>query len=60
MQQEHNKSINFFRASKLGQNHLFARQCSARGGELRLEVTEHEGLLVQGEAVVVLEGSVTI
>ena len=44
---------------KLGKNNLFARQCSPRGGELKLELTP-DCLLVQGEAVVVLEGFVTV
>ena len=51
--------FSLFRSGKLGKNNLFARQCSPRGGELKLELTP-DCLLVQGEAVVVLEGFVTV
>ena len=49
----------FFRCENLGKSQMFARQCSPRGGEMKIEVT-HDCLLVQGQAVVVLEGVVNI
>eukprot|EP00095_Tigriopus_kingsejongensis_P011802 maker-scaffold71_size417697-snap-gene-2.12 protein:Tk11802 transcript:maker-scaffold71_size417697-snap-gene-2.12-mRNA-1 annotation:"phenazine biosynthesis-like domain-containing" len=46
-------------AEKLGKRNLFARQCSKRGGELRLNVKE-DSLGISGRAKIVLKGSLCI
>jgi PhzF family phenazine biosynthesis protein len=44
-------------AEVLGKDNLTARQCSARGGELALEVGHHkEGVVLTGNAAVVIKG----
>jgi PhzF family phenazine biosynthesis protein len=42
-------------AERLGKRRLLARQASARGGELRLTLTD-EGVIIAGQAVTVLRG----
>lgn len=48
-------------AAQLGRQQLAARQCSARGGELKVEVRAGEGrVVVSGSAVVVMQGRLLI
>ena len=49
-------------AQVLGKKKLLARQCSPRGGDLTLEITEgDEGFItVSGNGTVVLEGTITV
>jgi len=46
-------------AEKLGKSNLFARQISARGGDLWLTI-EQERVKIAGDAVLVLQGELTI
>ncbi|KAM8894295.1 phenazine biosynthesis-like domain-containing protein 1 isoform 2-T2 [Spinachia spinachia] len=47
-------------SQKLGKNKMFAHQCSSRGGELRLEVCAEGRINISGEAVTVLQGTITL
>ena len=45
---------------RLGLRTMVARQCSRRGGDLLLNIREDGRLDVEGEAVVVFSGTITI
>ena len=48
-------------ARRLGSDRLWARQCSARGGQLGLAVDWDGGrVLVDGEAIIVLQGKLRV
>ncbi|KAL9962654.1 hypothetical protein ACROYT_G031775 [Oculina patagonica] len=44
-------------SSRLQKNDFYARQCSSRGGELRIHVRQDNRVDVAGQAVLVLQGS---
>ncbi|KAM9409214.1 phenazine biosynthesis-like domain-containing protein [Pholidichthys leucotaenia] len=47
-------------SKELGKNKLLAYQCSSRGGKLELEVREDGRINISGEAVTVLQGTITL
>ena len=47
-------------SEKLGKRCLFARQCSARGGDVRVEVGEGGRVFLSGRAYIVLEGKLRV
>ena len=48
-------------SEQLGKRRLCARQCSARGGDVRVEVAEKDGrVLLSGRAYIVLEGKLRV
>uniref|UniRef100_A0A3Q3ISG2 Phenazine biosynthesis like protein domain containing n=1 Tax=Monopterus albus TaxID=43700 RepID=A0A3Q3ISG2_MONAL len=47
-------------SKKLGKKKMLAYQCSSRGGELELEVRDNERINIAGQAVTVLQGTITL
>uniref|UniRef100_A0A3Q1BRC9 Phenazine biosynthesis like protein domain containing n=1 Tax=Amphiprion ocellaris TaxID=80972 RepID=A0A3Q1BRC9_AMPOC len=47
-------------SEKLGKKKMLAYQCSSRGGELELEVRDDGRINISGQAVSVLQGTITI
>ncbi|XP_026149055.1 phenazine biosynthesis-like domain-containing protein 1 isoform X1 [Mastacembelus armatus] len=47
-------------SKKLGKKKMLAYQCSSRGGELELEVRDDGRINIAGQAVTVLQGSITL
>ncbi|KAM7015737.1 phenazine biosynthesis-like domain-containing protein 1 [Tautogolabrus adspersus] len=47
-------------SKKLGKKNLLAYQCSRRGGELELEVRDDGRINIAGQAVFVLQGTITL
>ncbi|XP_034727544.1 phenazine biosynthesis-like domain-containing protein 1 [Etheostoma cragini] len=47
-------------SKKLGKKKMLAYQCSSRGGELELEVRDDGRINIYGEAVTVLQGTITL
>ena len=43
-------------SQELGKKQMFARQCSARGGDIRVEVSENNRVYLSGKAYIVMEG----
>jgi len=49
-----------FWSSRLNKKDLFARQCSSRGGELRIHVRQDNRVDIAGQTVIVLQGSLRL
>lgn len=49
-----------FWSSRLNKKDLFARQCSSRGGELRIHVRQDNRVDIAGKTVIVLQGSLRL
>ncbi|XP_078107017.1 phenazine biosynthesis-like domain-containing protein isoform X2 [Sander vitreus] len=47
-------------SKKLGKKKMLAYQCSSRGGELELEVRDDGRINISGQAVTVLQGTITL
>ncbi|XP_067115282.1 phenazine biosynthesis-like domain-containing protein 1 [Osmerus mordax] len=47
-------------SAKLGKKKMLAYQCSSRGGELRLEVRDDGRVDIAGQAVMILEGTLSL
>lgn len=47
-------------SEKLGKKKMLAYQCSSRGGELKLEVRDDGRINISGQAVTVMEGTITL
>ncbi|CAM1302346.1 PBLD (predicted) [Pycnogonum litorale] len=47
-------------ATTLGKSNMYARQCSKRGGEIRLQVKDDGRVYISGEAVIVMEGVINV
>lgn len=49
-----------FWSSRLNKKDFFARQCSSRGGELRIHVRQDNRVDISGQTVIVLQGSLRL
>ena len=47
-------------SEQLGKKRLLARQCSARGGDVRVEIGDDERVYLSGKAYIVMEGKLMI